>query len=82
MINILQLTDTHLLADREGEMFGVNTYSALQNLLIFIKARIDLVDYIFLTGDVSQDMSVESYQHIIQLLEPLKKPGNCTPHHA
>ena len=74
MINILQLTDTHLLADRQGEMFGVNTYSALQGLLKSIQARINSVEYIFLTGDVSQDMSVESYQHVIKLLEPLQKP--------
>jgi Icc protein len=74
MIKILQLTDTHLLADRQGEMFGVNTYSAQQDLLVHIKNRITSVDYIFLAGDVSQDMSVESYQHILHLLEPLQKP--------
>lgn len=60
---------------------GVYPQKNLENLLEKIKSRIDAVDAIFLTGDISQDKTKKSYSHIGELLQNIGKkiywlPGN------
>lgn len=74
MINVLQLSDTHLFANKEATLFDVNTYSALEQLLVAVQSRLDNIDIILLTGDVSQDMTEKSYQNIVELLDSFGKP--------
>ncbi|OAI49460.1 hypothetical protein AYO45_02530, partial [Gammaproteobacteria bacterium SCGC AG-212-F23] len=36
-------------------------------------------DLILLTGDLSQDQSAESYQHLAEMIKPLQVPAYCIP---
>ncbi|HLR30485.1 MAG TPA: 3',5'-cyclic-AMP phosphodiesterase [Paenalcaligenes sp.] len=78
---ILQISDFHLFSESDKELLGVNTYDALKNVVKYIEAHEDTFDLILASGDVSQDGSVQSYEHAQQLLAPLKSsvvylPGN------
>jgi 3',5'-cyclic-AMP phosphodiesterase len=74
MLEILQLSDTHLHADRSTLLHGLSTQESLEKLLEKIKPKIESVDAIILSGDMSQDRSVESYVNIAQNLKAFKKP--------
>lgn len=74
MPKILQLSDTHLHADRNATLNGVCTQKSLERLLAKIKPKIATVDAIILSGDVSQDITPESYVSIAQSLQIFKKP--------
>ncbi len=74
MLNILQISDTHLQADRKATLHGISTQENLDRLLAKIKPKIGNIDAIFLTGDISQDKTAESYCHIAQSLKGFKKP--------
>ena len=74
MLKILQLSDTHLHADRSTLLHGLSTQESLEQLLAKIKPKIESVDAIILSGDVSQDRSAESYVHIAQTIHGFKKP--------
>ena len=80
-IKIIQITDTHLFKNKTFSLNSVNTNSSFE--LIINKAKLDLIDSdaIFLTGDLSQDESKESYELISESLSKLNKkifwiPGN------
>ncbi|MCD6045874.1 MAG: Metallophosphoesterase, partial [Gammaproteobacteria bacterium] len=74
MLRILQLSDTHLHADRNMTLHGISTQESLEQLLANNEAKIATVDAIILSGDVSQDRSAESYGHIAKSLQMFKKP--------
>ncbi|OBU87053.1 metallophosphoesterase [Chromobacterium subtsugae] len=74
-MNILQLTDLHLFAARDGRLLGRDTYAALQKVLAAVRALgPDAVDAVFLTGDVSQDESAASYRLAAEALAGLGRP--------
>ena len=74
MVKVLQLSDTHLQADRSTLLHGLSTQESLEKLLEKTKPKIENVDAIILSGDVSQDRSSESYVNIVKTLEAFKKP--------
>lgn len=78
---MLQITDTHLFKNNDDEMFGVKPNEQLEKLITHLLSLKLSIDMIFLTGDVSQDMSPESYQYAVAQLSRFKKvtcwiPGN------
>lgn len=73
-LKILQITDTHLFKNNEDELFGVKTNLQLKKLIDYLLIANVSIDRIFLTGDVSQDMSPESYRYAISEISRLKKP--------
>ncbi|OHX21182.1 metallophosphoesterase [Chromobacterium sphagni] len=74
-MNILQLTDLHLFAAPGGRLLGHDTHAALQKVLAAVRAlEPDAVDAVFLTGDVSQDESEESYRLAAEALAGLQRP--------
>lgn len=72
-IKIIQISDTHLFK-KEQLLFGVNTNLALNKVMNYIQNDSRDAYAIFLTGDLSQDETIESYEIIADLLEPLGKP--------
>jgi Icc protein len=62
-IRILQITDTHLFADKSGTLLGVNTWESYQAVVAAIHARQNGWDLIVATGDLAQDQSAQAYQH-------------------
>lgn len=82
IFKVIQITDCHLFKDEAGIMLNVNTYNTFKNVLQNIKEN-DLsdADAIFLTGDLSQDESQESYLKLIHSFSDFNKkiywiPGN------
>jgi len=74
VMKILQLSDNHIQADANALLYQVSTLNKLNQLLEKVKPRIESIEAIFLSGDVSQDGSAESYRHIAESLQVLKKP--------
>lgn len=71
-VRIAQLTDCHLLAAPEGMYQGVQPYHTLAAVLAAIKHS--KLDALILTGDLTQDHSVASYQHYLALLAEFSLP--------
>ncbi|WP_028389168.1 metallophosphoesterase [Legionella fairfieldensis] len=79
-IKIIQLTDTHLFK-KDQLLFNVNTNLAFKKVMSAIQNDLNDADAIFLTGDLSQDESTESYEIIANSLSDFHKkifwiPGN------
>lgn len=81
VVRVLQFTDTHLFSSPDGKIKGVNSYHSLKEVLKMAFKNHSEVDFVVLTGDLSQDESKESYQHLAELISPYHEqvyyiPGN------
>ncbi len=73
-LKIIQLTDTHLFSD-DSLLFGVNcnrTFDIVTHNIF--KNELQDTDLIFLTGDLSQDESLGSYQYLLNAFKPYQIP--------
>lgn len=68
----VQLSDLHMLADPKGLLGQVNTQASLEKTLA--KVIEYQPDFVVLTGDISQDGSLLSYQRLAKTLEVLACP--------
>lgn len=76
---VAQITDTHLFAEFEPKVFGVQTNRSLQAVVEKLKALQVQPDILLLTGDLSQDESSQSYDRIVEELAPLNIPAYWLP---
>lgn len=79
MINVLQITDTHLFSDPAGELYGVNTRQSLMSVLQHKNITGVNSDVLLLTGDLSHDETEDSYEVLNSVIEPLGIPVYCLP---
>ncbi|MBA2657646.1 MAG: metallophosphoesterase [Tatlockia sp.] len=73
-LKIIQITDTHLFSV-ESLLFGVNcnrTFDFVTQQIF--KNELHDTDLIILTGDLSQDESLGSYQYLVNSFKPYKTP--------
>lgn len=78
-MNIIQISDTHILA-RPGETFdGVDSALTLTAVLESINAHPTLPDLILLTGDLVHDPDAASYQRLNDLLRIVDVPVYVLP---
>jgi 3',5'-cyclic-AMP phosphodiesterase len=72
---VIQITDPHLFSDVTNELQGYQTYKHLaetiDHILVNPNAKPDMV---FVTGDISQDETAESYQLALTQLERFTCP--------
>ncbi|MDR3431107.1 MAG: metallophosphoesterase [Rouxiella aceris] len=75
-MRILQMSDIHLAADKNDDLFGVNVYQAFNTVMEFIgKNQKKLnIDAVVVTGDISRDGSSEAYQYFYHAMERLALP--------
>lgn len=79
---LLQITDTHLSADADAQMQGINTSASLAKVISHARAQGVDFDAVLATGDISQDGSAESYDRFLELTSVLQPtpllwlPGN------
>lgn len=74
-MKVIQISDTHLFADDELEIFGAKSNIKFKEVINrIINEDSHDADMIFLTGDISQDETVESYQKIAHDLSSLNLP--------
>lgn len=76
---LVQLSDSHLFADAEGTLLGMNTRDSLQHVIERVRAEQAEIDLLIATGDLSQDGSVESYGHFRRMCEQLGAPARWLP---
>ncbi|MEB0204821.1 3',5'-cyclic-AMP phosphodiesterase [Pseudomonas sp. CCC3.1] len=76
---LVQLTDSHLFADADGSLLGLNTAQSLQRVIERVRAEQPQIDLLLATGDLTQDGSVAAYQRFRQLTEPLSANARWIP---
>ena len=73
VLRLVQITDTHLHGDENGQLVGINTWRSLQSVIELVRAR-PTPDAMIISGDISQDCSFEAYQHLQTALAPFACP--------
>jgi len=76
---LVQLTDSHLFAEADGKLLGMNTCDSLEQVVELAIDEQPRIDLILATGDLSQDGSVASYQRFRRLAERIEAPARWCP---
>ncbi|HHX34049.1 MAG TPA: 3',5'-cyclic-AMP phosphodiesterase [Gammaproteobacteria bacterium] len=72
--NVVQLTDSHLFAELDGRLLGMDTHDSLQQVITLVQAEQAQIDLLLCTGDISQDGSSDSYQRFAKEVGALGVP--------
>ena len=78
-LRIAQLTDLHLFADPSKTLMGLETAKSFQAMITHLQQLEHQPDMLLLTGDLSQDESVESYRYLANSLGALGIPTYWIP---
>ena len=73
-VRFIQISDIHLYADPNRSLLGVNTRESFQAVVARIEQETRPFDFIFLSGDLTQDGSINAYQQVAELLERFHVP--------
>ena len=71
---IIQITDLHLNKSKDMVSNGVNTLESARIVIESIRINEKNIDCLILSGDLSNDYSIESYDHLMQLLKDFETP--------
>lgn len=74
-IQFIQITDTHLIEAEDGHLLGLETLNSLECVLNSVKADDMPFDFFVMSGDLSQDGSLLSYQRLQTALLPFNVPS-------
>ncbi|QMV64133.1 3',5'-cyclic-AMP phosphodiesterase [Pseudomonas berkeleyensis] len=72
---LVQLSDSHLFAEADGKLLGMDTRDSLQRVIERVLQEQPQIDLILATGDLSQDGSEASYQRFRQLISGIGAPS-------
>jgi Icc protein len=78
-VELVQITDLHLLADPQGLLLGVSTDDTAREVFKFAQSKDWPPDLVLLTGDLAQEPLPETYRRLNELLRSLKTPCVCLP---
>ncbi|BAU14189.1 metallophosphoesterase [Leptolyngbya sp. NIES-3755] len=78
-LRIAQVTDLHLFAKSDQCLLGMPTLRSLKALIEQVQQLHPKPDVLLLTGDLSQDGTIESYDRLQTLLSPLEIPTYWLP---
>ncbi|WP_448722810.1 3',5'-cyclic-AMP phosphodiesterase [Pseudomonas farris] len=76
---LVQLSDSHLFAEADGTLLGMNTRDSLQKVIELVKLQQPQIDLIIASGDLSQDGTLESYQLFRDLTRQIDAPARWIP---
>lgn len=76
---LVQLTDSHLFAEADGRLLGMDTADSLERVVDLVLEEQPQIDLVLATGDLSQDGSVASYRLFRQLSERIPAPFRWCP---
>ncbi|MFV0930827.1 3',5'-cyclic-AMP phosphodiesterase [Pseudomonas jessenii] len=76
---LVQLSDSHLFAEADRALLGMNTRDSLQKVIELVRAQQPRIDLILATGDLSQDGTLESYQQFRDMTRQLDAPARWIP---
>ncbi len=78
-VTIIQITDSHIFDEPEGELSGVNTRQSLQCVLDMILSDFADADLLVLTGDNTHESTEQAYLVLKQMLEKMPMPYTFLP---
>jgi 3',5'-cyclic-AMP phosphodiesterase len=78
-ILIAQVTDTHLFASENQKMLGMPTIQSFQAVVERLNELRNELDLLLLTGNLSGDGNLQSYDYLQSLLNPLQIPTYWLP---
>jgi len=78
-LRVLQITDTHLYADAQRGLLGLNTLDSLDQVIRIAQQELNMVDVVLATGDLVHDASAEGYARLRKRLSRLRAPVYCLP---
>lgn len=78
-VRLLQLTDPHILGDRDARFDGMDTAASLDTVLAAVKALEDTPDVVLMTGDLAHEPEPAAYERLAQQLRVLEAPVFCLP---
>jgi Icc protein len=76
---LVQLSDSHLFAEADGTLLGMNTRESLQRVVELVRRQQPHIDLMLATGDLSQDGTLESYQQFRALTAAIGAPMRWIP---
>jgi 3',5'-cyclic AMP phosphodiesterase CpdA len=79
MAFLIQITDTHILPPGELLYDAVDTALHLKQTVNKINRMRPVPDVVMITGDLVDRGDMVSYQHLIELIDPLKMPAYVIP---
>ena len=82
MTNILQISDTHIVAEGElvsGRLETARSLEKLVKYLLKVQYEIGGVDAVIVSGDISEDGSPESYHRFKEIISGLEAPLYVIP---
>jgi Icc protein len=74
-IQFIQITDTHLVEAADGHLLGLETQNSLECVLNTVKTENDNFQFFVVSGDISQDGSLASYQRLHESLSSFDAPS-------
>lgn len=78
-VEVLQITDLHLLPEPEGTLLGVKTEESARHVIELAKSRTWPPDLIVVTGDLTQEPLAATYRRLDRILHDLGVPCVCLP---
>ncbi|MEG2798054.1 MAG: phosphodiesterase, partial [Pseudomonas sp.] len=76
---LVQLSDSHLFAEADGSLLGMNTRQSLQKVIELVLGQQPRIDLMLATGDISQDGTLESYQQFREMTAQIDAPARWIP---
>ncbi|KAB0564639.1 phosphodiesterase, partial [Helicobacter pullorum NCTC 12824] len=76
---LVQLSDSHLFAEADGALLGMNTRESLQRVIERVREQQPQIDLVLATGDLSQDGTLASYQQFRDLTRQIDAPARWIP---
>lgn len=77
-VRLLQITDTHLMAEPHGTLLNVDTDASLA-AVVRLASGLEAADSLLITGDIAGDGAASAYQRLDQALQPLRAPSFWLP---
>jgi 3',5'-cyclic-AMP phosphodiesterase len=79
VVRLVQVTDSHIFADAQGCLLGLNTRDSFQSVCERVSREEWKPDALLATGDLSQDASSESYQYLAEYFKSMDIPTFWLP---
>ncbi|MBF0187652.1 MAG: phosphodiesterase [Magnetococcales bacterium] len=79
MVQLIQLSDTHLMAQEDGILYDREPCATLEQIMERVRERFPRVRMAVLTGDLTQDGEPEAYRLLERTLAPFRCPVYALP---
>ena len=79
VVRLVQVTDSHIFADPDGCLLGLNTRQSFEAVCERVSREEWRPDALLATGDLSQDASPESYQYLADYFKEIDIPTFWLP---